>query len=176
MAARSAYNGYNLNKRTADPRDGRNYSTLSAALIHPFSRGNVSLNSPHMWNLPKVNPAFYTAPEDVELILQMFQRSRAIWEIFVELGVADAEEFFPDKDVQTDEQILEWIGESMACVYHAAATCKMGKASDEYAVVDGDAKVHGAERLRVVDASALPFFTPGHPQSVIVSLVVPKET
>ena len=165
----SAYNGYNLNKQTADPRDGRNYATLSAALIHPFSRGNVSLNSAHMWDHPKVNPAWYTAPEDIDLILQMFHRNREIWDIFVELGVAEPEEVFPGPDVQTDEQILQWIGESMACVYHAAATCKMGKASDEMAVVDSDAKVHGTEGLRVVDASALPFLTPGHPQSVIVS-------
>ena len=165
----SAYNGNNTNKQTADLRDGRNYATLSAALIHPFSRGNVSLNSPYMWDLPKVNPAWYTAPEDIELILQMFHRQREIWSIFVDLGVADPEEAYPGEEVQTDEQILEWIGQSMACVYHAAATCKMGKASDEMAVVDGDAKVHGAERLRVVDASALPFLTPGHPQSVIVS-------
>lgn len=91
----SAYNGYNLNKQTADPRDGRNYATLSAALIHPFSRGNVSLSSPHMWDLPQVNPAWYTAPEDIELILQMFHRNREIWDIFVDLGVADPEEAFP---------------------------------------------------------------------------------
>lgn len=80
------------------------------------------------------------------------------------------------KEVQTDEEILQWIGESMACVYHAAATCKMGKASDGMAVVDGDAKVHGTQGLRVVDASALPFLTPGHPQSVIVSLPADRET
>lgn len=166
----SAYNGYNLNKQTADPRDGKNYATLSVALIHPFSRGNVSLNGPNMWDLPKVDPQYYTAPEDIELLLQAFHRNREIWKIFVELGVADPEEVFPGKDVQTDEQILKWVGESMACVYHAAATAKMGKASDEMAVVDGDAKVHGTKGLRVVDAAALPFLTPGHPQSVIVSV------
>jgi len=163
----AAYNGYNLNKQTGDPRDGNNYATLNAALVAPLSRGTVKLASPHMWDLPIVDPAWLTHPADRELALQSFKRQREIWSIFVDLGVAHAEEAFPGASVQTDAEILEWIGESMTTVYHAAGTCKMGSASDEMAVVDSNAFVYGTQNLRIVDASAMPLLPPGHPQSTI---------
>lgn len=163
----AAYNGYNLNKQTADPRDGNNYASLNAALVAPLSRGTVKLASPHMWDLPTIDPAWLTHPADRELALQGFKRQREIWSILVDLGVAHPEEAFPGPSVQTDAEILEWIGEAMTTVYHAAGTCKMGTSADRMAVVDSNARVFGTQGLRIVDASAMPFLPPGHPQSTI---------
>jgi len=56
-----AYNGYEFNKQTADPKDGKNYATLLIALTAPVSRGTVKLQSADMWHLPIVDPAWYTA-------------------------------------------------------------------------------------------------------------------
>ena len=48
-----------------------------------------------------------------------------------------------------------WItGARGATVYHAVSTCRMG--DDSMAVVDAHLKVHGLDRLRVVDASVMP--------------------
>lgn len=163
----AAYNGYNLNKQTSDPRDGNDYATLSVALVAPLSTGTVKLASPHMWDLPVVNPSWFTAPADREMALQMFKRGREIWQILVDLGVADPVEAFPGPSVQTDEQIMQWIGESMTTVYHASCTCKMGTKNDTFAVVDSNAFVFGTSNLRVVDASAFPILPPGHPQSTV---------
>ena len=154
------YNGNNTNKITADPVDGKNYATMSLALIAPLSRGRVTLNSPHMWDLPTVDPQWFTAQADKEIAIQAFRRVREMWQIFVDLGIADQEEAYPGPQVQTDEEILDWIGRSMLTVYHAAATNKMGQASDPMAVVDRNARVFGTENLRIVDASAFPFLTP----------------
>ncbi|KAH9825444.1 putative GMC oxidoreductase [Teratosphaeria destructans] len=119
-----AYNGYNLNKQTADPRDGKMYATLNAALVAPLSRGTVKLASNSPLDLPVVDPAWLTAQADKEIAVQAFKRQRQIWEIFVKLGVAAPEEVFPGPSVQSDEEILEWIGASMTTVYHAAARAK----------------------------------------------------
>ncbi|KAF2160803.1 GMC oxidoreductase [Zasmidium cellare ATCC 36951] len=163
----SAYNGYNLNKQTADPRDGNNYATLNAALVAPLSRGTVKLASASALDLPIIDPAWLTHQADREIAVQSFKRQREIWAILVKLGVAHPEEAFPGPSVQTDEEILTWIGESLTTVYHAAGTAKMGLRNDSLAVVDHDAKVFGIHNLRVVDASAFPILPPGHPQSTV---------
>jgi choline dehydrogenase len=41
-------------------------------------------------------------------------------------------------------------------------TAKMGRATDVEAVVDARLRVHGIERLRVVDASIMPTITSGN--------------
>lgn len=46
----------------------------------------------------------------------------------------------------------------------------MGLANDTQAVVDSKALVIGVDALWVVDASALPFLPPGHPQSTLYAL------
>lgn len=76
-------------------------------------------------------------------------------------------ELFPGLQVETDEEILEIIKQSMMTIYHAACTCKMGVQNDTMAVVDNRARVFGVSGLRVVDASAFPFLPPGHPQSTV---------
>ena len=60
--------------------------------------------------------------------------------------------------------------ESAFTLYHASATCKMGRSGDAMAVVDSKARVFGVEGLRVVDASAFPFLPPGHPQATVYML------
>ncbi|RMZ34121.1 hypothetical protein D0859_01723 [Hortaea werneckii] len=161
------YSGRGLNKQEADPRDGRNYATLAAALVAPLFRGNVKLASPYMWDLPLVDPAWLTNEADMELAVQAFRRGRQIWQVLVDMGVANQEEAYPGLNVSTDAEIRDYIAYSLSTVYHAACTCKMGKRSDTMAVVDSKACVYGVQGLRVVDASAFPILPPGHPQSTI---------
>ncbi|KAI7184816.1 alcohol oxidase [Hortaea werneckii] len=161
------YSGRGLNKQEADPRDGRNYATLAAALVAPLSRGTVKLASPYMWDLPLVDPAWLTNEADIELAVQAFRRGRQIWQVLVDMGVAHQEEAYPGLNVSTDAEIRDYVAYSLSTVYHAACTCKMGKRSDMMAVVDSKACVYGVQGLRVVDASAFPILPPGHPQSTI---------
>jgi choline dehydrogenase len=82
----SAYIGNNENKQTADPRDGSNYATSSNAIISPLSRSTVSLQGPEMTTPPVI---------DKELAIQGFKRQRQVWEVLVDLGIADPVEAFP---------------------------------------------------------------------------------
>lgn len=166
----AAYNGDNANKQTADPKDGHNYATINACLVAPLSRGTVKLSAPDMLTLPAVNPGWLTNSADLDLAVQAFRRQRAIWDSLAEMGIADAEEAYPGLSVQTDDEIKAWIGKSMTTVYHASGTCKMGVSTDQTAVVDSNGLVFGFDNLRVVDTSAMPFLTPGHPQSVVYAM------
>ena len=70
-------------------------------------------------------------------------------------------ELSPGKDVETDEQILDWVRADAETALHPSCTAKMG--IDETAVVDPTTmKVHGLDGLRVVDASVFPFVTNGN--------------
>jgi choline dehydrogenase len=79
--------------------------------------------------------------------------------------ITGGEEYKPGPEVQSDEEIWDWIQKVVITIWHAASTCKMGRSEHEIAAVDSKARVYGVEGLRVVDASAFPFLTSGHPQS-----------
>ncbi|KAJ9400608.1 CAZyme family AA3 [Paecilomyces variotii] len=166
----AAYNGYNLNKQTADPHDGHNYATVNTALVAPLSRGTVTLAGPDMNTPPIIDPKWLSHPADLDLAVQSFKRQRQVWDELAKLGIADPEEAFPGSNYTTDAQIKDIIGQSMTTVYHASCTCKMGSKNDANAVLDSSARVYGVQNLRVVDASSFPFLPPGHPQSLIYAL------
>jgi choline dehydrogenase len=70
-------------------------------------------------------------------------------------------ELSPGAEVETDEQILDWVAKDAETALHPSCTCRMGM--DDMAVVDPlTMKVHGLEGLRVVDASVFPYVPNGN--------------
>ncbi len=69
-------------------------------------------------------------------------------------------EISPGIEVQTDEELDEFVRQHAETAFHPSCTCKMG--SDEMAVVDGQGRVHGMQGLRVVDASIMPQIITGN--------------
>lgn len=165
-----AFNGDNQFKQPADPLDGHNYATINSALVAPLSRGTVSLAGPDMATPPLIDPQFIMHPVDVDLAVQCVKRQRQIWATLVDLGVADPVEYYPGANVTSDAQIRDFVQQSLRPVFHAAATCKMGRADDDMAVVDSAARVFGVQRLRVVDTSSFALLPPGHPQATVYAL------
>jgi choline dehydrogenase len=67
-------------------------------------------------------------------------------------------ELSPGRQVETDEEILDWVARDGETALHPSCTCRMGV--DELSVVDPTSmKVHGLEGLRIVDASVFPTIT-----------------
>ncbi|KAL6714197.1 hypothetical protein ACLMJK_008692 [Lecanora helva] len=164
----SAYTGYITNFASADPKDGSNYATLTTVLLSPFSRGTVTINSSNPHDQPVIDPAWLTDPRDQDVALSAFRRTRTLWSYMANLTIGP--EALPGAAVTSDSDILSFISKSVAPIWHAACTCKMGKEGDSMAVVDSEFRVKGVRGLRVVDASAFPFLPPGHPQATVYAV------
>lgn len=149
------------------PRDTRNYVSILPTLVATFSRGNVTINSTDTAVNPVINAGLLSDPRDQELAIAAFKRARQIANATALEPIMAGEEVYPGLDVQTDADILDNIKSSTAPIWHAAGTCKMGKDTDELAVVDSEARVYGVSQLRVVDASAFPLLVPCHPQATV---------
>jgi choline dehydrogenase/4-pyridoxate dehydrogenase len=55
-------------------------------------------------------------------------------------------------------------------VHHPAGTCKMGPEKDLNAVVDGEGRVYGVRKLRVVDASIMPDLVGGNINAAVIMI------
>jgi choline dehydrogenase len=64
------------------------------------------------------------------------------------------EAIVPGLRKKSDEEVFSWLKENMGTQYHPCSSCRMG--NDDMAVVDDEGRVHGVERLRVIDASVMP--------------------
>lgn len=162
-----AYSGLQRDFLTGAPQDGKMYGSASAALIAPFSRGNVTISSNDTADIPVVSPNYLLDPRDQEVAIAAFKRVRQIYATDALKPILIGTESFPGPNVTTDAQILAAIKQAALTVYHASATNAMGNSTDPNAVVDSEAKVIGVSNLRIVDASAFPFLPPGHPQSTV---------
>lgn len=77
-------------------------------------------------------------------------------------------EYLPGPDRHEDDALLDFARETGVTIFHPAGTCKMGQ--DEGAVVDARLKVHGIERLRVVDCSIMPEIVSGNTHAPTVMI------
>ncbi|KAL4817014.1 hypothetical protein BDW67DRAFT_190504 [Aspergillus spinulosporus] len=150
--------------------DGKNYFSMSAALLATFSRGTVTINTTSTADNPVVDPRWLDDPRDKEMAVAAFRRCREIVASETMQQVIDGPELLPGSEYQTDEEILNYIAETSDAYYAGVGTCAMGKPDDPLAVLDSKARVRGVKGLRVVDASAFPFAIDGQPMATVYAL------
>jgi choline dehydrogenase len=127
--------------------------TIIPGITHPRSRGTVRLASTDPADPPVIDPNYLSEPADLETLVASIRMTR-------ELGAApafeewNAGEFWPGPGVESDEQIADYIRESISTWFHPVGTCRMGTGDD--AVVDPRLAVRGTTGLYVADASIMP--------------------
>ncbi|KAF2263173.1 putative glucose-methanol-choline oxidoreductase [Lojkania enalia] len=152
------------------PPDSADYAGLTTVLVNTFSQGNVSISSASALDLPVVNVAFLTDSRDQEVAIAAVKRTREILNHPSLAPIMVGSESVPGSDTETDEQILRYIQANARTISHVSCTCKMGRRGDKTAVVDSRGRVFGVQRLRVIDASVMPFLPPGHPMATVYAL------
>jgi choline dehydrogenase len=78
-------------------------------------------------------------------------------------------ELSPGPQVETDEQILDWVAREAETALHPSCTCAMGT-GDQSVLDPVTMGVHGLRGLRVVDASAMPYVTNGNIYAPVMML------
>jgi choline dehydrogenase len=124
--------------------------------MRPLSRGTVEAKSPDPRAAPAINPRYFSDPTDRRAIVAGLRYLRRFFAAPALARYARAE-ILPGREVESDEELLDYAKRKGSTVYHASCTCKMGH--DAMAVVDDQLRVHGLEGLRVVDASVMPTVT-----------------
>lgn len=152
------------------PPDRDDYAGITVVIVNTFSRGNVTISSSSMLDAPLVSVNFLTHPIDKETAVAAVRRAREIFAHPLLGAVVYGPEVAPGNGTSTDDQISKYIQSSARTISHVSCTCKMGKQEDPMAVVDSKGNVFGLEKLRVVDASAMPFLPPGHPVATVYAL------
>jgi choline dehydrogenase len=130
--------------------------TAGAWQMRPLSRGYVEARSPNPAEAPAINPRYLSDPTDRRAIIGGLRFVRRLFAAPA-LGRYCGAEILPGAQVETEDELLDYARRKGSTVYHATCTCKMG--SDQMAVVDDQLRVHGLEKLRVVDASVMPTVT-----------------
>ena len=105
---------------------------------------------------PKIRANYLSHPLDREMIVAVLKVIRKIASQPALAGVI-VRETRPGPGVATDDELLDYARRTAQTCWHPSGTCKMGAGPD--AVVDPELRVHGIERLRVIDMSVVPFIT-----------------
>ena len=142
---------------TPDP-----FSGLSIGLSNcrPTSRGEITLTSADPFAHPKIVANAFSTDHDVQemLLAVKYLRQIAAQEPIRSLI---AEELRPGPAVQSDDDLIADFRARSGTVYHPSCTARMGP-DPATSVVDADLQVHGAQGLRVCDASVFPTLIGGN--------------
>ena len=125
------------------------------------SRGYVTLRSSDPKEPPKIQFNYMSHETDWADFRNCIRLTREIFSQPAFEPFADSE-ISPGKEVQSDEQLNDFIRDNVESAYHPCGTCKMGDKSDPMSVVDPETRVIGIDKLRVADSSIFPQITNGN--------------
>lgn len=133
--------------------------SLACVLLHPESRGTVSLRSADPKAPPRIQLNLLQAEADRRGLRDILRFARRFFATQPAAGLVAAEQF-PGTEVQTDAQIDAHLRRTVMTAMHPTSTCAMGVGP--MSVVDGRLKVHGVDGLRIADASIMPTIVGGN--------------
>ena len=148
-----------------------NFITVGVALQHPFSRGNVHINTRDPSAKPTVDPKYFSHPLDLEIFarhmlwLETIVKTQPLATFLKQNGRRNPGDTFMN-DVPTAKKYLK---ETVLSNWHPAGTCAM-MPREIGGVVNQRLIVHGTSNLRVVDASVFPLIPRGNIQSSVYAV------
>lgn len=121
--------------------------------MRPYSRGRIALKSANPADKPSIRFNYLTDRRDIVEMTDGIRKTlemahQPAWDRYRGAAVDT-----PDLQ-STDAEIEAWLRTVANTEHHPTSTCRMGQ--DDLSVTDNAGRVHGLERLRIVDGSILP--------------------
>jgi len=128
--------------------------------MYSDARGSVKIKSQD----PRVHPAllfnYLSTAQDCREWVEAIRCARRILNQRA-FDPFNAGELSPGPDVESDDEILDWVARDAETALHPSCSCRMG--TDVMSVVDpATMRVRGLEGVRVVDASVMPYVPNGN--------------
>ncbi|NOS74266.1 MAG: choline dehydrogenase [Methyloglobulus sp.] len=132
---------------------------LTAYVNRPRSRGEITLSSADPLDRPRINPGYFSDPDDLRCLVAGVR-----WNLNILYGQAFDDirgiELSPGINIRDDNGLEDFVRRTASTTWHPTTTCRMGV--DATAVVDPALRVNGVSGLRVVDASVMPTIVSGN--------------
>ncbi len=137
------------------------------AVLHPKSRGYIKLKDNNPMSHPAIHAKYLTHPDDVTTLIEGIKIGIKL----TETNALKKYGFQLDRTpVPGCESLAFGCDEYWECAVrrktgpenHQGGSCRMGPIGDPGACVDPELRVHGVDKLRVIDASVMPMITSGN--------------
>lgn len=141
---------------------------IGVVLLKPRSRGTVRLRSADPTDAPRIDLPSFREQSDLERLIEGYRRARDVASRPEIRRLCDRP--LPP-EIRDDGELRRAIRQAASSVPHVVGTCSMGPSADAGTVVDGSGRVHGTERLFVVDASIMPTVPSGftHLPTIVIA-------
>jgi choline dehydrogenase len=143
--------------------------TMSVCHLQPTSRGTVRIRSADPFEPPAMQPHYLSTPEDRATLIAGIRLARTLAATQAMRPYVESE-YRPGAAAVSDDDLLEFAKNTGGTIFHPSGTTRMGPADDPMAVVDPELRVHGVERLRVVDCGIMPTLVSGNTNIPVVMI------
>ena len=125
----------------------------------PQSRGYVRASTNKITDPPIIQPNYLKEKIDQDALVEGVKICRSLLRTSTMKKISVCETL-PGDNIKSDEEILNFIRNKGATVYHAIGSCRMGV--DDQAVVSSSLKIIGLSNIRIADASIMPTMPSGN--------------
>ena len=140
---------------------------LTAYVNRPRSTGQVTLSSADPLDRPRIDPGYFTDPDDLRCLVAGVRWNLKILYQHAFDDIRGAE-LSPGVNVRDDAGLEDFVRRTASTTWHPTTTCRMG--IDATAVVDPALRFNGVNGLRVVDASIMPAIVSGNTNAPIIMI------
>lgn len=141
-------------------------------LLHPMSRGRILIRNSNANSKPIIIPNYLKHPDDLDTFgkavafVRKLTKTTSFKHLGFELALLDLPKC---RNMNEKEYWVCYIKHMATTVYHPVGTVKMGP-EYEQGVVNKDLIVHKVGKLRVVDASVMPFIPSGNTMAATMAI------